>query len=93
MKNGVSAETLARTIVYAGLIENLWTVDLALLIIPTVMYQIATVGKAAKVKDLKIKNPDYEQEEFLESFLPTLDEKASPKAEEAAAVIFKGLGA
>lgn len=64
MKSGVPAEAMARTILYKGLMSSKWTVDLALLMFQTVIWQIEAI---AKLKGIKIEtfNEDKQYNTFM----------------------------
>ena len=91
LKNGVTCEYIARTVLFAGFMGAMWNTDLMLLIAPTVMYQIATIGEMAGVKNLKVKSPDKQYEEFLDGMLKTAPEEVKVQ-EEVTESIFSGLG-
>ena len=54
MPNGPSAEYIANTIVLGGFAEGNWTPDVGILMIRTVIQQVAAVAHGAGVKDFKI---------------------------------------
>ncbi len=64
LKGGMPVQALAQTIIYQGLLQSKWSVDLALLMLQTVMWQIEAV---AKLKGIKVKtfNDDREYQQFL----------------------------
>lgn len=94
LKQGATAESVARTVLLAGFMQGLWTVDLVLLMAGTVMYQVAAIGERAGVK-VNMKNPDKAYNSFLKQMATMTNEEPStpelelPGKEEMS--IFKGL--
>ncbi len=50
LKADIPVEVLARTIIYQGLLKNNWTVDVGLLMLQTVIWQIEAIAKLKKIK-------------------------------------------
>lgn len=50
LKADTPVELLARTIVYQGLLKNNWTVDVGLLMLQGVMWQIEAIAKLKNIK-------------------------------------------
>ncbi len=50
LKAKTPVEVLARTVIYQGLLKNLWTVDVGLLMLQTVIWQIEAIAKLKKIK-------------------------------------------
>lgn len=71
LHKGIPCEAISRTILLAGFMEGKWTVDLVLQMARTLTFMIAAIGTKAGVTDVKIKNPDIEQQEFLSQFIDT----------------------
>lgn len=68
LKKGTPAEYIARTILFVGFTKGMWTPDVALLMLKTVMAMIIGVAHLKKVK-VTIFNPDKEQDAFLDKFM------------------------
>lgn len=66
LSKGAPAEALARTILMAGFMGGMWTVDMALMMGPTVMYMIAAIGHKKGIK-VKIRVPNRSHEKTLAS--------------------------
>jgi hypothetical protein len=49
-KNGLSAEALAKVLIFKGFSQGLWTPDLGLLLAKPVMYMLLGIAKRAGVK-------------------------------------------
>lgn len=84
MKAGAPAEAVARTLIFTGFMNGKWSVDLALLLAPTVMRMIVSIALNAGMseKDLKIKNPDKEFSSFVKEFGKYISaDKMSPTPE------------
>lgn len=69
LKKGVPVEYIVRTILYDGFTKNKWTPDVALLMGRILMAMVISIGYTAGVKNMKLWNPDKEQDEFLDQFL------------------------
>ncbi len=65
LQSGVPVEDVARTIVFSGFMQGKWTVDVGMLILRPVMYQIAAIGARVGISDMKITPPDTEQNDFI----------------------------
>jgi hypothetical protein len=94
LRKGATAESLARTFLYTGVIEGLYTPDLMLLTARDVYYLVLAIARVGGVDNVKAKNPDEEYEEFMETLLPTLEEEGAAidtPEEKFAAGIFSGL--
>ncbi len=68
LKSGVPAEALARTMLYQGMCDSKWTVDLALLMFQTVIWQIEAI---AKLKGMKIKS--FNEDKDYNTFMVQID--------------------
>ena len=84
MNAGAPAEAVACTILMSGFMQGKWTVDLALLLGPTVLRMIVAVAVRAGIPEnkLKIRNPDKDFEKFVKDFkdyIPGLDVEIGPK--------------
>lgn len=96
MKAGAPAEAVARTILMGGFMQGKWTVDLALLLGPTLLRMIVAVAIRAGVprEDIKIKNPDKEFQNFVKEFkdyLPVKDKGESDQPAADPVELMKGL--
>lgn len=97
MRAGAPAEAVARTMLMAGFMQGKWTVDLALLLGPTVLRMIVAVAIRAGVpeKDIKVKNPDKEFQNFVKDFkdyLPGVKDSGEEKVDSnKASELMKGL--
>lgn len=83
LKAGAPVDTITRSILFKGVLEGLWTVDLAFLIAQVTMWQIETVAKMKGIK-YKLRKPDISQKQFLSQFTDLADDtdtgtKAEPK--------------
>lgn len=91
LKKGMPVEGVVNTVLFQGIMDGKWTVDVALLIYQVVYWQVETLAKAKGVK-YKDFNPNQQEEEFLDSFIDLLDEKPEdPMAAETPDTLFKGL--
>ena len=57
LQTGVSVESVTRVIIFSGFLEGAFSVDTAILLTPAVQKMILAVGKAAKIKEIKVSNP------------------------------------
>lgn len=64
LKGGIPAEALCRTVLYQGLLKSMWTVDLALLMFQTVLWQIEAIGKLKGIK-VQTFNNDKQYSNFM----------------------------
>jgi len=64
IKAGAPIESLARTLLYQGLIDSKWTVDLALLMFQTVVWQIEAMCHLKGIK-FKTFNDDKQYTDFI----------------------------
>ena len=91
LKKDVPVDYLARSLVYKGVVDGLWTPDLAALILQTVMWQICAVAKAKGVS-YTYKQPDEEYNRMLEDNIDLLDVIETPKSKDSKAIsLFGGL--
>jgi hypothetical protein len=57
LKSGMPVEGITKTILMAGFAEGAWTPDVAMLIAKPVMAQVAAIGKAAGIQNMKMALP------------------------------------
>ena len=57
LQTGVSVDSVSKVIIFSGFLEGAFSVDTAILLTPAVQKMILAVGKAAKIKEIKISNP------------------------------------
>lgn len=74
LKGGVPAEAVCRTVLYQGLLKSYWTVDLALLMFQTVLWQVEAIGKLKGIK-VQAFNEDPKYNNFLLQTDKMLQEK------------------
>ena len=79
LKKGIPVEFIARTVLFQGFTEGLWTVDLAFLMGPTVIRMIAAIGHNKRIPNMVIRNPDVDQEKYLSGFVDLLDTDTKKK--------------
>ncbi len=95
---GIPVEAIARTIIYQGLMQSLWTVDIAMLMFQTVVWQIEAIAKLKGI-NYKLMNED---KKYLQSLSGIQDlikakqerddsiSKAFPDTAASGAANFKG---
>lgn len=96
MKAGAPAEAVARTMLMGGFMQGKWTVDLALLLGPTLLRMIVAVAIRAGLskEDIKVKNPDKEFQSFVKDFkeyLPVKDKNKQEQPTSDPVELMKGL--
>jgi len=69
LSSKVPAEAIVRTILFAGFTEGKWTVDMATLLAPVVLYQIVNIGKAAGIKEFRILLDEQPDDDFKEAMV------------------------
>lgn len=79
LQKGIPVEFIARTVLFQGFMDGLWTVDVAMLIGPTVVRLIAAVGKNLGISNMVIKNPDVDQQKYLSGFVDLLDSESKKR--------------
>lgn len=82
LKKGIPAEYIANNLLFVGASQALWNMDVALLIKKTLVQQIVSVGHLLKVKNIKIKNSNPEQDKFYYGFLDLIEKPTEVKQEE-----------
>lgn len=87
LKQGIPAQAIASTILYAWGLKGMWAPDLMLLIARTVAYQIAALGEVNGVKKVTIKSPNKQATERL----ARLAKATAPDMVEAPAAEVKGV--
>lgn len=94
LKKGVPVEYLVNTLLFEGIAQGKWTVDVALLMYQVTYWQIESIGKLKGIK-YKGKNNDPKHDDFLSQFVDLLDNTDTPPSETssvpAKTSIFKGL--
>lgn len=73
LKKGVPIEYIARSIIFMGFGKGMWTPTVGLMMLKTVMAQIASIAHLKKVKHVLF-NPDKEQNDFLDQFMDMVQE-------------------
>jgi len=58
LEKGVPIEALVRTIVFGGFAEGKWSVDLAMLMVKPVMYQMAGVAAKLGMRNVRMRLPN-----------------------------------
>ncbi len=97
LKKGMPVEYLARSIIFMGFGKGMWTPDVGLMMLKSVMAMIISIAHLKKVKHI-IMNPDKEQNDFLDQFMDMAqepeDNKNSPEPATSATagpIQFKGI--
>lgn len=80
LRKKIPVQYIAQTALFEGAAQGVFSFDVAQLIAPTVVRMIAAVGHLAGVKDIRIKNPDTKQDEFLSQFTDLLNDKPKTPA-------------
>ena len=68
LKKGVPAEYIARSIIFMGFGKGMWTPDVGLMMLRSVIAMIVAIGHLKGIKST-ILNPDKQQNDFLDQFL------------------------
>lgn len=87
LKKGMTVEYIVNTIMFQGVAQGKWSVDLALLMYQVVFWQVEAIAKLKKI-NYKGKSPDVKQNEFLSNFVDLLEE---PREASVPLSIFKGI--
>ena len=90
LKTDASVESIARTLLYTGVIQGMYTPDLMLLTAKDVYYLVLAIAEASG-EDFTAKNPDVEMESFIDYIIPALRDEGQAidtPIEEAAVTIF-----
>lgn len=94
LKKGVPVEYIARSIIFMGFGKGMWSPDVGLMMLRTVMLQISSIAHIKGIKHV-IFNPDKAQNDFLDQFLDMAPEENPVKdnklTESPAAPKFTGL--
>lgn len=90
LKSGASAEEISRTTLMGGFQKGLWTPDMAMMLAPLVMLQVAELGQMMGVKNLKIFRNRQARDQFRSQMISLIpDDEAiiaqAPTEEEVAA--------
>ena len=91
---GVPVEALVRTTIFSGFIEGLWSVDLALLLVPTVSKMYVAIATAGGLEDIKLsmnKKKTNDIVEQLSKFKALESTKSEEKVKEFEDDVVKGL--
>mgnify|MGYP003121495742 FL=1 len=94
MQMGVPVEALVRTPIFSGFIEGLWSVDLALLLVPTVSKMYVAIATAGGLEDIKLnmnKKKTNDIVEQLSKFKALESTKSEEKVKEFEDDVVKGL--
>lgn len=83
LKKDIPAEYIARSIIMAGFGKGMWSPDVGLMMLRTVMAMIIGIANLKGIK-VKIFNPDKEQNDFLDKFLDMAPEEGSSPLTESA---------
>lgn len=95
LKSQIPVESIARTILLTAFTKGIINVDIALQALPTVVKQIAAIGKFMGVNNMIIKNPDRKKDQKLASLGQLMAETKQDMQkipEQQPQPIFKGLG-
>lgn len=65
LEKGVPIEALVRTIVFGGFAEGKWSVDLAMLMVKPVMYQMAGVAAKLGLRNVRMRMPNNQDVQAL----------------------------
>lgn len=65
LRKGISAEYIARTILFTAIMHGIIHINTALLMGKVLVKQIVAIGKLKGVKNLKIRNPDMDFANFV----------------------------
>src|SRR6267154_596747 len=68
LKKGTPVEYIAKTIIFTGFGKGMWSPDVGLMMLKSVMAMIIAIAHLKKVKHV-IFNPDKEQNDFLDQFM------------------------
>jgi hypothetical protein len=92
LKKGMPVEYLVNTILFQGIADNMWTLDVALLMKKVVAQQIAAIGHLKGIK-MKISNPNPKKDIFISGFLDLLEKEKTEAIPETAgkASLFSGM--
>lgn len=94
LKGPVTVVELAKSVLWLGIQQGKWSVDLAFLMFQTVTAQIEAVAQRMGIKEYKFKRDDTDYTDFLTEYASYLE---SPTKEEAKTetvletTVFKGL--
>lgn len=94
LKSGISAEEIARMIIFNLFTTGAITPDIALQATRPVLYQIVAIGKNLNISNIKIMRPDFEQQDFMKNVTGMLKPEAFEQQEqitEATQPTFKGI--
>ena len=89
LKSGTPIEYIVRTILFEGVAQGKWAVDMALMLAQTVFWMVEAVAKLKNVKP-KLKNFDQDQYEFMARFTNLLD-KETKSTEATSSKFFTGI--
>lgn len=90
LKKGAPVEYIVNTVLFEGVIQGLWTVDVAMLMYQVVVWQVEKIAQMKGVK-YKFRNDDPREEEFLSQFVDLLDVESSAPMPSTSKSPFKGL--
>ncbi|NBW15801.1 MAG: hypothetical protein EBR82_48225 [Caulobacteraceae bacterium] len=94
LKGPVTVVELTKSVLWLGIQQNKWSVDLSFLLFQTVAAQIEAVAKRLGVKDYKFKREDTDYTDFLRDYASYLEapSKEEQKTENALeTTVFKGI--
>lgn len=89
LKKGTPVEYIVNTVLFEGVMQGRWTVDVAMLMYQVVFWQVESIAKFKGVKTTLF-NDDPQHEDFLSQFVDLLEEKPSTPAPQKQSP-FKGL--
>lgn len=75
MKAGAPAEAIGRTVLFQGFSDGKWTPDMAMFLLQPTVQMVAAVAERARrdgyleAKDIRILNPDVDQQNFMSEFV------------------------
>jgi hypothetical protein len=64
LERGITAEAVTTTTLFTGITQGLWTLDLAMLMAPAVITQVAGLGASMGI-EFEVFNPDTSLEDFF----------------------------
>jgi hypothetical protein len=82
LKAGLSAEDIAKTMLFAGFTNGKWTPDTAMMMLRIVVGMVTAIGQRLGLTDFSVLNKDKEQYDFLSKFPEDVLAGFAPSVEE-----------